>query len=79
MQVLIVIRQMVKPMLGLAGRVLFKANFQEGPINRHRVKDPKSRNITLVCWKLARATRVEQSTGHKAELSTLYQVYMFIN
>ena len=32
MQVLVVIRQMVKPKLGLAGRVLFKANCQEGPI-----------------------------------------------
>ena len=48
MQVLIVIRQMVKPMLGLARRVLFKANYQEGPINPHRVRDAKSRNITPV-------------------------------
>ena len=40
--------RMVKPMLGLAGRVLFKANCQEGPINPHRVRDAKSRNITPV-------------------------------
>ena len=45
---------MVKPMLGLAGRVLFKANCQEGPINPHRVRDAKSRNITPVSWKLGR-------------------------
>ena len=45
---LVVIRQMVKPMLGLAGRVLFKANCQEGPINAHLVRNAKSRNIILV-------------------------------
>ena len=38
----------VKPRLGLAGRVLFKANCQEGPINPHRVRDAKSMNITPV-------------------------------
>ena len=40
--------QMLKPRLGLAGGVLFKANCQEGPINPHRVRDAKSRNIALV-------------------------------
>ena len=40
--------QMVKPRLGLAGGVLFKANCQEGPINPHGVRDAKSRNITPV-------------------------------
>ena len=44
--------QMVKPMLGLAGSVLFKANYQEGPINPHRVRDAKSRYITPVWRKL---------------------------
>jgi hypothetical protein len=48
MQVLVVIRQMVKPMLGLAGRVLFKANCQGGPINPDRVRNAKSRSITPV-------------------------------
>ena len=48
MQVLVVIRQMVKPMLGLAGRFLFKANCEEGPINPQHVRDAKSRNITPV-------------------------------
>ena len=43
---------MVKPRLGLAGGVLFKANCQEEPINPHRVRDAKSRNITLACRKL---------------------------
>ena len=38
----------VKPRPGLAGRVLFKAKCQEGPINPHRVRDAKSRNITPV-------------------------------
>src|SRR5215216_1698442 len=54
MQVLVVIRQRVKPMLGLAGRVLFKANRQEGPINPHRVRDAKSRNTTPISRKLGR-------------------------
>jgi hypothetical protein len=45
---LVVIRQMVKPMLDLAGRVLFKANCQGGPINPDRVRNTKSRNITPV-------------------------------
>ena len=45
---LVVIRKMVKPMLGLAARVLLKVNCQEGPINPLRVRDTKSRNITPV-------------------------------
>ena len=40
--------QMLKPRVGLARGVLFKANCQEGPINPHRVRDTKSRNITPV-------------------------------
>ena len=38
----------VKPRLGLAGGVLFKANCQGVPITPKRVRNTKSRNITLV-------------------------------
>ena len=41
-------RQMVKPMLGLAGGVLFKANCQGLPITHNHVRNAKSRNITPV-------------------------------
>ena len=41
-------RQMVKPRLGLAGGVLFKANCQGVPITPNRVRNAKSRNITPV-------------------------------
>ena len=71
-------RQMVKLMLGLAGRVLFKANCQEGPINPHRVRDAKIKEHKTGMTE-TRAARVEQNTRHKAEPSTLYQVYMCIN
>ena len=45
---MVVGRQMVKPRLGLAGQVLFKANFQGVPITPNRVRNAKSRNITPV-------------------------------
>ena len=45
---------MLKPTLGLAGRVLFKVNCQEGPINPDRLRNEKSRNITPVWRKLGR-------------------------
>ena len=45
---MVVGRQMVKPRLGLAGGVLFKANFQGVPITPYRVRNAKSRNITPV-------------------------------
>ena len=35
-------------MLGLAGKALSSANYQGGPINPNRVRNAKSRNITLV-------------------------------
>src|SRR5215216_3871038 len=78
MQILVVIRQMVKPMLGLAGRVLFKANCQEGPINPHRVKDAKIKEHNTGMTE-TKAARVEQNTKQKAKPSTLYQVYRCIN
>ena len=38
--------QMLKPRLGLAGGVLFKANYQEGPIKSpNRIRNAKSGNI----------------------------------
>ena len=40
--------QMLKPRLGLAGGVLFKANCQGVPITPNRVRNAKSRNITPV-------------------------------
>ena len=45
---MVVGRQMVKPRLGLAGGVLFKANCQGVPITPNRVRNAKSRNITPV-------------------------------
>ena len=40
--------KMVKPRLGIAGRVLFKANYQGVPIITHRVRNAKSGNITPI-------------------------------
>ena len=40
--------RMVKPMLGIAGGVLFKANCQGVPITPNHVRNAKSRNITPV-------------------------------
>ena len=69
--------QMVKPMLGLARGVLFKANCQGVPIitqprKEHKIKE---HNTDI---KETRAARVEQNTRHKAEPSTLYKVYRCI-
>ena len=65
-------------MLGLAGRVLFKVNCQEGPINPRRVRDEKIKEHNNGMTE-TRAARVEQNTRHKAEPSTHYQVYRCIN
>ena len=65
-------------MLGLAGRVLFKVNYQEGTINPHRVRDAKIKEHNTGMME-TRAARVEKNTRHKAEPSTLYQVYRCIN
>ena len=45
---MVVGRQMVKPRLGLAVGVLFKANYQGVPITPNRARNTKSRNITPV-------------------------------
>ena len=47
--------QMVKPMLGIAGRALLKVNCQGVPIiTQPRKERKKSRNITLIWRKLGR-------------------------
>ena len=70
--------RMVKPMLGLAGGVLFKANCQGVPIITQPRKECKIREHNTDMTE-TRAARVEQNTRHKAEPSTLYQVYRCIN
>ena len=69
--------QMVKPMLGLARGVLFKANCQGVSIITQPRKERKVREHNTNMME-TRAARVEQNTRHKAELSTLYQVYRCI-
>ena len=69
--------QMVKPRLGLAGGVLFKANCQGVPIITHPRKERKIREHNTDMTE-TRAARVEQSTRREAEPSTLYQVYRCI-
>ena len=68
---------MVKPKLGIAGRVLFKVNYQGVPIITQPRKERKiwEHNTDMTETK---ATRVEQNTRQKAEPSTLYQVYRCI-
>ena len=65
---------MVKQMLGLAGGVLFKANYQGVPIITQPRKERKIKEHNAG-MKETKAARVEQNTMHKAEPSTLYQVY----
>ena len=74
---MVVGRQMVKPRLGLAGGVLFKANCQGVPIITQPRKERKINEHNAGMTK-TRAARVEQNTRHKAEPSTLYQVYRCI-
>ena len=67
--------RMLKPRLGHAGGVLFKANYQGVPIITQPRKERKiqehNTNMTET-----RVARVEQNTRHKAEPSTLYQIYI---
>ena len=66
--------QMVKPMLGIVGGVLFKANCQGVPIITQPRKERKIKehNTGMTETKVA---RVEQNTKQKDKLSTLCQVY----
>ena len=70
--------QMLKPRLDLAGGVLFKANCQGVPIITQPCKECKIKEHNTGMTE-TRAARVEQNTRHKAEPSTLYQVYRCIN
>ena len=70
--------QMVKPRLGLAGGVLFKVNYQGVPIITRPCKEHKIKEHNTGMTE-TRAARVEQNTSHKAEASTLHQVYRRIN
>ena len=65
---------MVKPMLGIAGRALLKTNCQGVPIIAQPCKERKIKEHNTGMME-TRAARVEQNTRHKAEPSTLYQVY----
>ena len=47
---------MLKPMLGLAGRVLFKAKCQEGPINPHLVREEHWKKLASL-WSQATPLR----------------------
>ena len=69
---------MVKPRLGLAGGVLFKANCQGVPIITQPCKERKIMEHNTGMME-TRVARVEQNTRHKADPSTLYQVYRCIN
>ena len=64
-------------MLGHAGGVLFKANYQGVPIITEPCKERKIKEDNTGITE-ARAARMEQNTRHKAEPSTLYQVYKCI-
>ena len=69
--------QMVKPMLGIAGKALIKANYQGVPIITQPCKERKIREHNTDMTK-TKAARVEQNTRREAEPSILYQVYRFI-
>ena len=68
---------MAKPRLGLAGGVLFKVNCQGVPITPNLVRNAKIKEHNSSMTE-TRAARVKQNTRHKAEPSTLYQVYRCI-
>ena len=69
---------MVRPRLGIAGKALIKANYQGVPIITQPRKERKIQEHNTGMTE-TRAARVEQNTRHKAEPSTLYQVYRCIN
>ena len=70
--------RMVKPMLGIAGKALIKVKYQGVPIITQPRKERKiwEHNTDMMETRVA---RVKQNTRHKAEPSTLYQVYRCIN
>ena len=74
---MVVGRRMVKPKLGLVGGVLFQVNCQGVPIITQPRKERKIKEHNTGITE-TRVARVEQNTRHKAEPSTLYQVYRCI-
>ena len=68
---------MVKPRLGIAGKALFKWNYQVVPIITEPHKERKIREHNTDMTE-TRAARVEKNTRREAEPSTLYQVYRCI-
>ena len=66
-------------MLGIAGKALIKAKYQGVPIITQPRKERKKIREHNTDMTETRAARVEQNTRHKAEPSTLYQVYRCIN
>ena len=64
--------------LGITGKALIKANYQGVPIITQPRKERKIREHNTDMTE-TRAARVEQNTRHKAEPSTLYQLYRCIN
>ena len=68
---------MVKPRLGIAGKALIKVKYQGVPIITQPCKERKIREHNTDMTE-TRAGIVEQNTRHKAEPSTLYQVYWCI-
>ena len=68
---------MVKPILGIAGGVLFKANCQGVSIIIQQCKEHKIKEHNTGMME-TRAARVEQNIRHKAEPSTIYQLYRCI-
>ena len=70
--------QMVKPMLGIAGKALIKAKYQGVPIITQPRKERKIREHYDTDMTETRAARVEQNTRREAEPSTLHQVYRCI-
>ena len=69
---------MVKPRLGIAGGVLFKANCQGVPIITQPCKERKIREHNTD-MKETRVARVEHNTEQKAKPSTHCQVYRCVN
>ena len=69
---------MVKPRLGIARKALIKVNYQGVPIITQPRKERKIKEHNTGMTETM-AAGVEQNTRHKAEPSTLYQVYRYIN
>ena len=68
---------MVKPRLGIAGEVLFKADCEGVPIITQPHKERKIREHNTDMTE-TRAASVEQNARREAEPSTLYQLYICI-